>query len=211
MARWLNYMMVCGLFLFFSVEVVAQSLSAREVMNRASEVFYKAGGIQAVFTVRQGGGASVSQGEIQLQGQKFVLQLGGMKTWFDGRTQWSYVMENEEVNVSEPTAEELQGLNPYAWLSLYREGGRLSLGAGTAKTYVVTVTPVSSRSQIRQMVITLDKRTYYPVVVKIQHGIRDHDFTEISLLDLKTRQHYADGFFRFDAKKYPHVEVIDLR
>ena len=40
----------------------------------------------------------------QLSGQKFVVNMGGTITWFDGKTMWSYVKKNEEVNVTTPTA-----------------------------------------------------------------------------------------------------------
>ena len=57
-----------------------------------------------------------------LKGNKFCLESGGIKTWFDGKTQWSYVEQNEEVNVSSPTPEEIQSVNPYALLTAYKKG-----------------------------------------------------------------------------------------
>ena len=72
-----------------------------------------------------------------------------MKTWFDGHTQWSYVASADEVNVSEPTQEELQTLNPYAWLSLYKQGYRLKLSSVGGKqdksVYYITMTAADKR------------------------------------------------------------------
>lgn len=88
--------------------------------------FSQGGGIRAGFTVSASTGSS--SGSICLKGDKFVLEAGGVTTWFDGHTQWSYLVSSDEVNVSEPTADELQSLNPYAWLSLYRNGYRAEVG-----------------------------------------------------------------------------------
>ena len=37
----------------------------------------------------------------QLKGEKFVLKTTDIMTWFDGKTQWSYVAKNDEVNVQQ--------------------------------------------------------------------------------------------------------------
>lgn len=63
-----------------------------------------------------------------LEGDKFTFRGDGVTTWFDGHTQWSYLSSADEVNVSEPTPEELQSINPYALLSLYEQGYKLKLG-----------------------------------------------------------------------------------
>ena len=57
-----------------------------------------------------------------LKGNRFYLNSGGIQSWFDGTTQWSYLESSEEVNVSNPTPEELQTINPYALLSIYKSG-----------------------------------------------------------------------------------------
>ena len=57
-----------------------------------------------------------------LKGNRFYLNSGGIQSWFDGTTQWSYLESSEEVNVSNPTPDELQTINPYALLSIYKSG-----------------------------------------------------------------------------------------
>ncbi|MFR9260330.1 MAG: LolA-like putative outer membrane lipoprotein chaperone [Bacteroides cellulosilyticus] len=72
-------------------------------MDRTATAFRQAGGIQADFTVQtyaKGVLQGSSVGTIRLKGEKFLLDADGVKTWFDGRTQWSYLTNSDEVNVS---------------------------------------------------------------------------------------------------------------
>ena len=85
-----------------------------------------------------------------MKGEKFLLDADGVKTWFDGRTQWSYLTNSDEVNISEPTPEELQSINPYALLSIYKQGYHMKLGKadtyGGKPAYEVILT-ASNRKQ----------------------------------------------------------------
>ena len=99
---------------------------ARQLLDRVADTFRQAEGVEIAFEVRAPEGTS--EGRIRLKGEKFRLDTEGITTWFDGRTQWTYLENSDEVNVSEPTAEELQSINPYAWLSLYKNGYTLKMG-----------------------------------------------------------------------------------
>ena len=91
-----------------------------------ADTFRQAEGVEIAFEVRAPEGTS--EGRIRLKGEKFRLDTEGITTWFDGRTQWTYLENSDEVNVSEPTAEELQSINPYAWLAVYKDGYTLKMG-----------------------------------------------------------------------------------
>ena len=104
------------LIAFLSLPVIAQQQSqAKVILDKTAEAFRKAGGVKADFTVKavtNGLVEGAENGTIQLKGEKFVLKTSDIITWFDGKTQWSYVTKNDEVNVSNPTQEELQQINP---------------------------------------------------------------------------------------------------
>ena len=126
------------LIALLSLPVIAQQQQsqAKAVLDKTAEAFRKAGGVKADFivkTVTNGLAEGGESGTIQLKGEKFVLKTSDMVTWFDGKTQWSYVAKNDEVNVSNPTQEELQQINPYTFLYIYQKGFFYKLGA--AKTF----------------------------------------------------------------------------
>lgn len=151
----------------------AQQTDAKTVMERVAESFRKAGGIRAGFTVSASTGSS--SGSICLKGDKFVLEAGGVTTWFDGRTQWSYLVSSDEVNVSEPTADELQSLNPYAWLSLYRNGYRAEVGKmnnsrESALYYKVILAATDKRRDVQSIVLHVSRKDYRPVRIICSSG-----------------------------------------
>lgn len=76
-----------------SLQVSAQKdIKAKEVLDAVAANYEKSTGTEIIF-------GGTMDGSIILKGEKFVLDCGGIKSWFDGKTLWSYVEENAEVNV----------------------------------------------------------------------------------------------------------------
>lgn len=207
------FLLVVHMLLLTSLSAYSQQAptEAETVMNRTAEAFRQAGGIKATFTVRAREG--VSEGTIYLKGEKFVLESAGVKTWFDGRTQWSYVASNDEVNITEPTVEELQSLNPYAWLYMYKQGYKLKMGKNNAagkSAYEVVMNATDPHQDLQCIILYVAKDTYRPLKISMaQRGGKNA--TLIVVNDFQTGQSYPDRFFTFDKKAYPSAEEIDLR
>ena len=128
--------------------------------------FKNAGGIKITFTAQAPEGSST--GVIRLKGDKFLLETDGVTTWFDGHTQWSYLSSSDEVNVSEPTAEELQSVNPYALLSLYKQGYNLKLGKVDnprfSSLYKVVLTATGRKQDLQCIILYVTKIRIVPSV-----------------------------------------------
>lgn len=195
-------------------EVSAQTdtMTAREILDRAAETYRSdGGGVQIGFTVSTADGTSA--GSIRLKGRKFVLDAGGLRTWYDGSTQWTYLEQTDEVSISAPTAAELQTLNPYAWLDMYKQGYSLSLDGTTAVQGVYKVVMTTSdprRRDLQSIVVMIDRTSFLPKVISIAgHGGRD--VTVIGIDTFVARQDFPDSLFVFDRSQYPDAEVVDLR
>ena len=194
--------------LALAMPVAAQN-SARDILQRAAETFRRSGGVSASFAIHSPEGNST--GFIRLKGEKFVLEAGGMTTWFDGRTQWTYLPESDEVNISVPTDEELQTLNPYAWLSLYDRGYDVKLlPAESAGQYKIEMVARSTEAQVSRVVLWLERFALQPVkfALTLSGSVEP---TVITVRDYRTRLAYTDALFVFDPREYPTAEVIDLR
>ena len=207
------------LIALLSLPVTAQQqqLQAKSILDKTAEAFRKAGGVKADFTVKvitDGLIEGVEHGTIQLKGEKFVLKTTDIVTWFDGKTQWSYVAKNDEVNVSNPTQEELQQINPYTFLYMYQK--EFSYKLGTMDTFhgkalwVVVLTAKDKAQDLERITLYVTKEGYEPLYILLQQ--RAHPTRNaITVTSYQTGQKYADTLFTFDRKQYPSAEIIDLR
>ena len=207
------------LIALLSLPVIAQQQQsqAKAVLDRTADAFRKAGGVKADFVVKAGTNGlaeGAENGTIQLKGEKFVLKTSDVVTWFDGKTQWSYVAKNDEVNVSSPTQEELQQINPYTFLYMYQKG--FSYKLGTTKTFrgkavwEVILTAKDKKQELERVTLFVTKDTYEPLYILLQQR-GQQTRNEITVTSYQTRQNYADSVFAFDRKQYPGAEIIDLR
>ena len=72
---------------------------------------------------------------------------------------------------------------------------------------MVHLTASSADRKIKELFISVDKKTYQPTQVKLLQGKK---WTIFDISNLK-KQTATDAEFRFNAKDFPHAEIIDLR
>lgn len=190
---------------------------SKDILDKAAEAFRAAGGIEATFRVKTYNDKqpeNTTEGVIRLKGEKFMLKTPDVQTWFDGTTQWTYLTGSGEVNVSNPTKKELQSINPYSFLYLYRNGythkaGKAKRFQGKAVTEVI-LTATDRKQEFGAILLYLTNDTCQPVFILLQEwgGKRR---SEITVTDYRTGKHYADNEFVFERSQYPNVEIIDLR
>lgn len=157
--------------LLTTLPVLAQKQAqAKLVLDKTAAAFEKAGGVKADFSVQafnKGHSVGTATGTIELKGEKFFLKTAETVSWFDGKTQWSYLTQNDEVNISTPTEAELQGLNPYALLYLYKKGFDYELGKVAdfhgKQVYEVILTATDKKQDLSRIVLYVVKSTYQPV------------------------------------------------
>lgn len=203
--------------LLFGPRVISRAQNPVSILDKAATAYENANGISASFTLNTRSEVQKMsesfEGTIQMKGDKFTLITPDMSTWFDGKTQWTYVERNDEVNVSTPSGEELQFTNPAMLLRVYKKGFTPAyIGESTAangKTaYDIKLTP-KKKGDILSVELQIEKFSGYPVKIRIEakNGISN----TIHISDLKTGVNQSDDFFVFKESEYPDAEVIDLR
>lgn len=192
----------CLLFVMQS----AFSQSAVAVLDKVAEKFKNGGDVLVGFSLNSREVPS-SSGTIKLSGQKFYIELQGMKIWFNGKTMWSYVEDNMEVNVTNPTPAEVAKLNPYAFVTLYKSGYKTKFGKSTSKYYDIILSALSKDKDFKSINVRVGKSNHQLMYVKMQ---AEGSEVEIHVNSYKQAKFKPDTFV-FDKKKYPEVDIIDLR
>ena len=107
----------------FFLTSVAVAQDATVIMDGLVSKMKKYKSIKTTYTVsyEENGTVHSENGAIVLQGNKYVNKLNGTMTWFNGKTMWAYVVDNEEVTITNPTDEEIASSNPYNMISSYKK------------------------------------------------------------------------------------------
>jgi outer membrane lipoprotein-sorting protein len=199
------------------VTVAANAQSARSILDNASKAYNNAGGIIASFTANTEevkAKTTYSQdGKAWLKANKFKIDALDGITWFDGTTQWVYVKDSEEVNVSTPSGEELAAVSPSVLLNIYKSGFKLNYKGEkkeNGKTvYSVEMVPESKKSEYTRMLINIDKATNLISSISLfgKNGINNY----LIIKSLKTNANLPGNTFVFNKNEYPKAEIIDLR
>lgn len=197
-----NIIAFCGWLLALAM----QAQTAMQVLDKTAAEFRNTPSVNIDFEIGING--DTDTGSIVLQGNKFCTKTHDMTMWFDGKTMWTYVHANEEVNITEPTSTQLARINPYSFLNMYKQGYDVAFGGNTSSYYEVVLTATEAKTSIQKAIIRISKSTNSPTYVMM--GSKKSDL-EINVLSYKKGVKQADSVFKFDKKKYPKVDVVDLR
>lgn len=198
------------LFLFVTalttLSVNAQnSTAARKLLNRAAAIVGNKGGAQASFSI-SGANITTTSGTLTIKGEKFNARTSKAIVWYDGKTQWTYLKSTNEVNISKPDAAKRMRLNPLTFITMYKSGYNISMtGRGTTKT--IRLVAQSKTKNIQEAYITLNSATAIPSRIKMREN---KGWITVNISKLRAKA-VSNATFVFNAKEFPHAEVVDLR
>ncbi|MDE6417037.1 MAG: hypothetical protein K2K68_08440, partial [Duncaniella sp.] len=133
--------------------------TASTVLSRAAQKFAAAKSVSAEYTVTADGQSM--NGNITLSGDKFHIDSRDIKSWYDGKIQWTYSAEIGEVNITEPTAEELAQVNPFVIINSFRNNFTARMISDKDDAVTVELLP-KVKGDIKKTVMTLSKSTLFP-------------------------------------------------
>ena len=153
----------------------------------------------------------VSSGVFTLKGNKFVLEMDAMKAWYDGKTQWAYVSQSNEVSITEPTVKELSETNPMAILSGFKSKCliRFSTRVKSAQNYCIEMIPKTKNNEIVKIDVQINKNNGNLVSIKLTN--KNGSASLLTLSNFQKGIHVTDNIFVFNAARFKGVSVNDLR
>ncbi len=199
----------------FCTLTAAGQTSAKKVLDATADKLTRNGDIQLSFKADQftsGQQNGSAFGNMQISGNKFKITTPDMITWYNGQTQWSYVLNNEEVNISTPTEEEQQNINPYAFVNIYKKGYNYSMRETTLRgkaCYEVTLIAQDKKSSLPTIILDIEKGNRIPLCVRLQHDAQT--WTRITIQSYEDKQSFPANHFEFNRHDFPQAEIIDLR
>ncbi len=189
--------------LMLLIALASYGQSAKQVLDKTAGIISNKSGVTASFNISSQQYGKTS-GTISIKGRKFHADTKEAKVWFDGKTQWTYVKQNDEVNVNTPTAADLQAINPYNFIYMYKQGYTATM-TKNGQNFVVTLK--AKGKSIQEMVITISQKSYVPSQIRM---LQNKQWTTIYVNGFK-QANLAESTFRFNPKQYPNAEIIDLR
>ncbi len=189
---------------------------AERVLKKMSDKFKRAQSYQAEFTltmdIPESDQNEVRQGKLYVSGEKYRFEMDGVVSISDGKTQWQYNKESNEVYISNYEPQE-QVFEPRDLFALYKEDFYYIL-EGEKKfrdkvVYVITLVPVNKNESYFKIKLYVDKKEYIParVIVYEKSGVRYY----LDLQSFIPGVPLPDMLFTFDPSAYPGITVIDTR
>lgn len=195
-----------SLLMVVTICATAQNAAqARKVLDKTATIVGRKGGASANFSITSSK-LGKTNGSISIKGNKFYARTPQAIVWFDGKTQWSWMKQTNEVNITTPTEAKQAQMNPYKFINIYRSGYNLDMKT-EGNNYIVHMVAKNKQRTLQEMYITVSKKSYTPSQVKYR---QNKNWTTIAISNFQAKN-VSNSTFVFQAKDFPKAEVIDLR
>ncbi len=150
-------------------------------------------------------------GKIYVEGDKYRIEMPGQIIISDGKTLWTYLEDSEEVMISNMEDND-QSISPTKILTSYNKDYEAKYGSD----------PQYKKGDLKLIFLKSDKNPNFEKmsVVVDQKNLALKSFSVYDkngnvftyhILNLKPNVELPPDTFTFDPKKYPDVEVVDMR
>lgn len=149
-------------------------------------------------------------GTFILKNNQFYLEMEEAQVWFDGKIQWAFMKESNEVSITEPTEQELAETNPASILSAFKKVSRIQFGkVKSEKNHIVVMTPKTKNANFTKVEVHFSKTTGNLSFIFIQQ--KNGMTNQLSLFNYQKKVAVSQSTFVFDKTKFKGVTVNDLR
>lgn len=201
---------IACLILLFATQAITAQNNAEALIRLVVDQLKSHKNVEMVFNYQispDGKNLGESEkGHAWLQGEAYKIEMANQQTISDGKTIWSYLIEDEEVMVSNAT----DGT----------DNTPLKLLTSLDESYVATLTGIDAQG-LATIELANPKGQYKRVTLKINTKkvelknadiyMEDGSKLVVNVEEMKFDQELDDKFFTFDTKKHPKVDVIDMR
>jgi outer membrane lipoprotein carrier protein len=153
------------------------------------------------------------KGKITVKGDKYRLALPEQEVINNGTTVWTYLPEAKEVNIDNFDASSDEEVNPSKIFDVYKKNFK----------YLYLQDKTEAGVVYEEIDLVPEKKDAKFFKIKMMIAKKDKSLSSFTMFDKSgNRFKYTiskfnpsvkvdDAFFAFDPKKYPGVEIVDLR
>ncbi len=196
-----------------------QDAKAKEILDQTSQRTRSYKTIWADFSFAlQNKQMSINEenkGSIKIKGGKYVVDIPGhgLKIFSDGKTNWNYMKTGNQVTISPIDESSSELMDPSSVFTIYEKGFKSKyIGENSVEgkqVYQIELYPDKKDFEVSKITLDINKATYM-IQTAVLNGTDGNIYT-IKVAKFEPNKEIPDAEFVFDAKKYPGVEVIDLR
>lgn len=192
-----------------------QDAKAKAVLDKMSTKVKGMSSMKASFTLiatdAKGKTIMNQKGTLQMKGDKYNVALPKQEMICDGKTMWTYMKENKEVQVAAYNEGEVQispkKLFPTSYANEYNYTYVGEKNVKGKNVDIVYLTP-KSKKNFKSVTLLVDK-TGSIMSGSVEEG--NGGYYTFNLNGIQANAAGADAIYTFDKSKHPGVEVIDLR
>jgi outer membrane lipoprotein carrier protein len=191
--------------------------NAKKILDAVSAKFKTYKSVQAKFTLKVENGAGKvmgnKSGNVYMKGTKYRVTVTGQEIFCDGSSVWTYDKGANEVTItrldgsSNTITPQKLFTNFYDRDFLYKLNGESKSGGKTLQE--IELTPIDKSKPFHKVLVYVDKASQAIASTKVFEKTSNKYTYSVS--GMNTTSAVADAMFVFDTKKYPGVEVVDLR
>ena len=190
---------------------------AKKILDAVSAKFKTFKAVQSTFTLKVENSAGKSMGTksgtVYMKGAKYRVSVTGQEIFSDGVNMSTYDKAANELTITkiDPTANSLTPqkifTNFYDKDFLYKLNEDVTIAGKPAQE--IELTPIDKSKPFFKVLVYVDKKTKIITSTKVFEKA-GNKYT-YSVGKMNTNAPINEEQFVFDAKKYPGVEIVDLR
>ena len=186
---------------------------AKKVLDAVSAKFKTFKSVQSKFTLKienvSGKSLGSKSGAVYMKGTKYHISVTGQEIFCDGNNVWSLDRASKEVTINKLYPANNTITPQKLFTNFYDKDFLYKLNGEKKGIQEIELTPIDKTKPFFKVLLYINKAAKTIISTKVFE--RTGDRYTYSISGMHTSGSIPDSQFIFDQKKYPGVEIVDLR
>lgn len=198
------------LIVLLPLSLFAQDVES--VLDRAVDVLKNDAAVEMdyAYTVYDDDNEAVynDRGVMKLDNERYSLLMDEMKVWCDGKTQWSYMKEIDEVYITTADSDEAQNLSPLYIIEKYKKEYSVTC-AEKGACRLVTMSAADPDAEVSRVELLINNKDFRlaGIVIYMQSQGR----VEVMLDNYKAKCNFGKKEYECPLEEFSTAEIVDMR